>query len=143
MAEQANQINANDLSQRLPLRNSGDELDYLGMSFNELLGRLDESFERQSRFVRDASHQLRTPLTAMLGQAEVTLRRERSTIEYREAIQRIHAEARRLREMVETLLFLARAEGEAFQPESQSLDLGVWIDEVIAGWADHPRVRSI
>lgn len=122
MAIQANQIHASDLSQRLPLRNSDDELDQLGMSFNELLSRLEESFERQSRFVRDASHQLRTPLTAMLGQAEVPLRRNRSNSDYHDTIERIHAEAIRLDELVETLLFLARSEGEATLSEVATLN---------------------
>src|SRR5262249_44051898 len=67
MARAARAMGAADLSRRLPESDTADELHDLGRAFNELLGRLQESFERQRRFTSDASHQLRTPLTVMLG----------------------------------------------------------------------------
>ena len=81
MAQSAANIDADNLSnQRLPQLDSNDELATLKTSFNDLLDRLQVSFERQRRFVGDASHQLRTPLTAILGQIEVTLRRDRQVL---------------------------------------------------------------
>src|SRR5262249_12671185 len=67
MAASARAMTSTNLDQRLPLPRTGDELDDLGQAFNDLLARLHEAFERQSRFTGDASHQLRTPLTALLG----------------------------------------------------------------------------
>ena len=83
MAVAARAIHADDLGQRLPNTGTGDELEGLGRAFNDLLARLQESFERQRRFTGDASHQLRTPFTAILGQIEVLLRRDRPAEKYR------------------------------------------------------------
>ena len=77
MADAAGAMNATDPGQRLPAVATGDELEELNRAFNELLARLQESFEQQRRFTGDASHQLRTPLTSMLGQIEIALRRPR------------------------------------------------------------------
>src|SRR5262249_6244039 len=71
-------ISADDLNKRLPTVTTRDELEGLSCAFNELLDRLQISFERQRRFAAEASHQLRTPLTAMLGQLDVAMRRNRS-----------------------------------------------------------------
>src|SRR5262249_34507820 len=78
MALAARSMSATELEQTLPTPGTRDELDDLSGAFNDLLRRVREAYERQRRFTGDASHELRTPLTAMLGQVEVTLRRERS-----------------------------------------------------------------
>src|SRR5262249_23486546 len=113
MAESARTIRAADLTQRLPPPATRDHLAELGLAFNDLLGRLQESFERQRRFTGDASHQLRTPLAAMLGQVEVVLRRDRPAEEYQRVLALVHKQAGQLHLMVEMLLFLARADAEA------------------------------
>ncbi len=113
MAVAAREMSVDDLGQRLPGSASGDELDDLSGAFNSLLDRLQESFERQRGFTGDASHQLRTPLTAMLGQVEVALRRERPADEYHRVLESVHHSARQLRSIVESLLFLSRADAEA------------------------------
>ncbi len=82
MADQAREMNVDDKTMRLAIPNSRDEVEALGQSFNGVLSRLHEALERQRRFTGDASHQLRTPLTALLGQVEVALRHPRSTDEY-------------------------------------------------------------
>ena len=132
-------MSAAELNQRLPDPGTGDELEELNRAFNDLLSRLQESFERQRRFTGDASHQLRTPLTAMLGQMEVCLRRERSPEEYRQALAVVHQQAQQLRHIVEMLLFLARADGEARLPDLETIDLAAWLDEYRQRWAGHPR----
>jgi len=116
MAESVGAITVDDLGERLAVPKTHDELHELATSFNGLLNRLQESFARQSRFTGEASHQLRTPLSAMLGQIEVALRRERPPEEYRRALGAAHAQAERLSRIVETLLFLARADAEASLP---------------------------
>jgi heavy metal sensor kinase len=111
MSAQASHIGAENLHERLIVRNSRDELGRLAASFNELLDRLDQSFERQRRFVADASHELRTPVAILCGEAEVTLAQEKRTEqEYRESLQILGEEAKRLKHIVEDLFTLARAD---------------------------------
>jgi two-component system OmpR family sensor kinase len=111
MSAQAGRIGAATLHERLPVRNERDELGRLARSFNELLDRLDQSFERQRRFMADASHELRTPVAILRGEAEVALAQlERPPGEYREALEVLRAEAQRLARIVEDLFTLARAD---------------------------------
>ncbi|WZO97535.1 HAMP domain-containing sensor histidine kinase [Isosphaeraceae bacterium EP7] len=105
---------------------TGDELDDLGQAFNELLSRIHVAYERQRRFGSDASHQLRTPLTILIGQIEVALRHERTPEEYRRTLTSALGGAAQLARVVEALLFLARAESDAAMPESVLLNLGSW-----------------
>jgi two-component system OmpR family sensor kinase len=111
MSAQASRIGAENLYQRLEVENPLDELGQLAGSFNELLDRLNRSFERQKRFVADASHELRTPVAILCGEADVTLAQaNRTEQEYREALQILGEEARRLKHIVEDLFTLARAD---------------------------------
>jgi heavy metal sensor kinase len=136
MASAAREMDASDLGRRLPATPGGDELDDLVRAFNGLLDRLAESFERQRRFTGDASHQLRTPLAAMLGQVEVALRRERTGEEYRQALASVRVQAERLRRIVESLLFLARADHESQAPDLEPLDLRRWLADHLARYGD-------
>lgn len=139
MAHAVRGITVNDLDERLPVPHPHDELHELATSFNGLLTRLQESFERQKRFTGEASHQLRTPLSGMLGQIEVALRREREPRDYRHTLGTVHAQAERLRGIVEALLFLARADAEAGRPSPEPLELTGWLDEHLQVWDAHPR----
>jgi heavy metal sensor kinase len=143
MAASARDMNAADLGQRLPVSASRDELEDLGRSFNGLLDRLQESFRRQQRFTGDASHQLRTPLTALLGEVEVALRRERPADEYRAALTSVKKQALHLRRIVEALLFLARADAEARVPDVESIELGSWLEQHLRTWSSHPRAGDL
>src|SRR5262249_6824630 len=136
-------MDAGDLGQRLPGVRSGDELEDLSRAFNSLLERLQESFERQRRFTGDASHQLRTPLAAMLGQVEVALRRERPAAEYQRILTSVKEQGERLRRIVESLLFLARADAEARLPDRERLDLRPWLVAHLRSWSDHPRTGDL
>ena len=109
---------------RLPVPGTGDELEDLGRAFNDLLDRLHEAFDRlndaldrQRRFAGDASHQLRTPLTALLGQVQVARRRDRTPEEYRQVLDRVLDEGTRLRQIVESLLLLADPGGTRIELE--------------------------
>jgi heavy metal sensor kinase len=143
MAAEATVMGADDLSQRLASPATGDELEELGRAFNGLLARLEEAFERQRRFTGDASHQLRTPLTALRGEVEVALRRDRSADEYRASLITVREQARRLEEIVEMLLFLSRADAESRQTELAPLDLGTWLAEHLRTWSEHPRGADV
>jgi heavy metal sensor kinase len=110
MADQARSITDKNLNTRLDIGAAHEELQVLADSFNELLSRLDQSFETMRRFVADASHELRTPLSVIRGEADVALAQDRGPGEYRESLAIIQDEARRLSRLVEDLLNLARAD---------------------------------
>ena len=111
MSEQAGHIGSSNLHERLHIRNERDELGRLAKSFNDLLDRLDQSFERQRRFIADASHELRTPVAILRGEAEVALSAPaRRAEEYRESLAILQQEARRLANIVEDLFTLTRAD---------------------------------
>ncbi len=143
MAKAACTMTAADRDKHLPSPGTGDELDGLARSFNGLLDRLQEEFERQKRFTGDASHQLRTPLAALLGQLEVARRRERTAAEYEQTLADVHAEAIRLRQIVDALLFLARAETETGRPELERVELTAWLHEHLVNWSEHPREGDV
>lgn len=143
MATAARTMSAAALDQRLPQPETGDELAELSAAFNELLNRLQESFERQRRFTGDASHQLRTPLTAMLGQVEVALRRPRSGEEYERVLTLVQHRVIHLRQIVEMLLFLARANVEDRLPDRRPLDVEEWLAEHLRSWEDSLRAHDL
>ncbi len=123
MVRQAEGVTVDNLSQRLPVTETGDELGRLAAAFNRTLGRLEDSFLTLDRFVADASHELRTPLTTLRSVGEVGLRRGRTMDEYREIIGSMLEEAQRLHQLVERLLELASAEGGAKTTHREHLRL--------------------
>jgi signal transduction histidine kinase len=126
MVASARGLDATDPGWFLEEAGTGDELDELGHAFNDLLSRLSVAFQRYRRFSSDASHQLRTPLTALIGQIEVALRQQRTPEEYRRVLWSALDQSVHLAQIVESLLFLARAEADAALPEVQVLDLHEW-----------------
>lgn len=129
MSSQAGRIGAANLHERLAVPNEKDELGHLARSFNNLLDRLAESFDRQRRFMADASHELRTPVAILRGESEVALSQpSRPSEEYRESLSVLHHEAERLTRIVEDLFTLTRA--DAGQYPIQPRDF--YLDELIA-----------
>lgn len=111
MSERARQISAENLEQRLPVANPRDELGKLASTFNQLLARLDTSFNLQRQFMADASHELRTPLSVMRTATQVTLEKpRRDESEYRDALAMINAQTQRLSRIVDDMFTLARAD---------------------------------
>jgi two-component system OmpR family sensor kinase len=111
MSQQASKIDARNLHDRLAVVNERDELGVLAQSFNQLLDRLAQSMDQQRRFMADASHELRTPVAILRGEADVALSQsQRPVAEYRESLQILRDEARRLSQIVENLFTLARAD---------------------------------
>jgi heavy metal sensor kinase len=116
MGKQAERIGAANLHERLAVHDANDELGSLARTFNDLLDRLDQSFERQRRFISDASHELRTPVSILRGEAEVALSQaSRSPQEYRESLAVLHEEAQRLARIVEDLFTLTRADAGEYR----------------------------
>jgi heavy metal sensor kinase len=110
MAKQAHRITGSNLETRIEIDNAAEELAVLVTSFNQLLARLDQSFATMRRFVADASHELRTPVSVIRGEADVALSQERSPGEYRESLAVVLDESRRISLLVDDLLNLARAD---------------------------------
>ena len=115
MAHAARRITVEALGDRLALGGSGDELDRLAATLNDMLGRLEAAVAEIRRFTADAAHELRTPLTVLRGSMEVALRTERSPEEYRRALRGSLDEVIRLTRMAEDLLLLSRS-GAAAEP---------------------------
>lgn len=108
MNNQTQRISAENLSARLDVTNSRDELGRFAITINDLLARLENSFDEQQRFIADASHELRTPLAVLRGETEVALGKRRTVEEYQESLWLIQDEAERLSRIVEDLFILAR-----------------------------------
>jgi two-component system heavy metal sensor histidine kinase CusS len=110
IAATARKITSTNLRERIRAEGYPQELASLAGTFNEMLGRLEESFERISRFSADIAHDLRTPVNNIRGEAEVALARARTIHEYRDVLESSLEEAVRLSDLIGDLLFLARAE---------------------------------
>jgi len=119
----AEQIAAGDLTERVPEQAQMDEMGRLAVTFNDMISRLQAAFERQKQFTSDASHELRTPLAVMRGDIEITLRRERSTEEYKRALTSNLEEIMRLSRLVEDLLTLARGDTGQIELRCEPVDL--------------------
>jgi signal transduction histidine kinase len=143
MVTSARSLDATDPGWSLEEAGTGDELDDLGRAFNDLLSRLHVAYERQRRFSGDASHQLRTPLTVLIGQLEVGLRQERSGEEYRRALTSALGRAVQLSQIVEALLFLGRADAEARLPGCEPIELGRWVAEHLADRTESGRTPEV
>lgn len=104
----AREISTKKLHLRLETNGSKDEIDELANTFNNTLDRLETSFETLNNFISNASHELSTPLTAIIGEAEFSLRRSRETADYKNSLSVILAEANRLDHITKSLLMLAQ-----------------------------------
>ena len=134
MAEHAAEISASNLHERLPVT-GGDELVRLARVINDLLDRLETSFEQQRRFMADASHELRTPTAIVRTEADVTLSRpSRTSEEYRASIGIMQDAARRLTRIVDDLFLLARADAGHLVVQQNA----VYLEDVVDG-----AVRSV
>lgn len=139
MGEQARRIGASNLHDRLPVLNANDELGRLATTFNDLLDRLDQSFERQRRFVADASHELRTPLAILRGEAEVAMSQPgRTAQDYLESLGILHEETARLIKIVEDLFTLTRADsGQYLLSPGEA-----YLEEIVADCAHSMRTLA-
>jgi heavy metal sensor kinase len=121
--ETAESIGAQNLSRRLEVPKTRDELRRLTQTLNAMLERIEASFNKITQFTADASHDLRTPVAVMRTAAELTLRRPRTTTEYRDALTKILATSVETSELLENLLTLARADAGAQGMDMHPLDL--------------------
>ncbi|ADQ83597.1 heavy metal sensor signal transduction histidine kinase [Methylovorus sp. MP688] len=130
-ARMAGNISASRLGERIDVASLPRELVELGVSFNDMLQRLQESFLRLSEFSSDIAHELRTPVSNLMTQSHVALSQARSTGEYQEILYSNIEEYERLSRMIADMLFLAKADNGLLVPHRETMDLGVEIDAVI------------
>ncbi|MGD1025274.1 MAG: heavy metal sensor histidine kinase [Candidatus Sulfotelmatobacter sp.] len=124
MATTARHISSTNLRERILPEGYPFELASLASTFNQMLDRLEESFERISRFSADIAHDLRTPVNNIRGEAEVALARARTADEYRDVVGSCLEEAVRLSDLIGDLLFLARAESPLTHLRRERVDVG-------------------
>ena len=110
ITEAARMINPQDLSQRVTVPKTGDELQRMAETFNQMLKRIESAVARITQFTADASHELRTPIALIRTRAEVMLAKPRTSEQYREALKEVQAESERTTALIENLMTLARAD---------------------------------
>jgi len=123
IARAAQRISGSNLSLRIPTRETGDELDYLILTFNRMIDRLESSFQQMKQFSADVSHELRTPITGIRGQLEVALFTAQTTDQYREAMFNALQDIDRLSQIVRALLLLSQAESGQVILQRARIDL--------------------
>ncbi|MFW9081222.1 heavy metal sensor histidine kinase [Pseudomonas sp. P2757] len=146
MSAVARGISAQSLNARLPEAQMPPELEELAHSFNAMLGRLDDSFQRLSAFSADIAHELRTPLSNLLTHTQVTLTRPRAIEDYREALHSNLEELQWMAQLVNDMLYLAKADHGLLMPKREALELADEADallEFFAPLAEDARVRLI
>ena len=126
----AQRVTGSNLSQQIPLRGAGDELDHLIDSFNRMTARLERSFEQTRQFSTDVSHELRTPLTAIRGQLEVALFTGQTKEQYQEAILVALEAVEQLSSLVRALLLLSQAESGQVVLQKSPIDLAAIVRDI-------------
>ncbi|KPV53280.1 hypothetical protein SE17_10560 [Kouleothrix aurantiaca] len=128
----AQQISADNFNRRLDLRGPDDEVGRLARTFDAMLTRLQLAFEQQRRFTADASHELRSPLTAIIGQIDVAVAQPRPAERYHDTLLNVREQAQRLARLTNDMLFLARSDAEPHPFTKEPLDLSQLLPAILA-----------
>lgn len=131
------------LNERIDPQRWPTELRPLAASFDDMLGRLEDSFTRLSQFSADLAHELRTPIGNMLGEAQVVLTRDRKADEYRAVVESTAAECERLSGIIDNLLFLARAESAEQQLARSSFNARAAIEKIVGFYQTVAEDRNV
>ncbi len=128
ITDDVKQISTHNIHLRLPNTESNTEISELVSTFNDLLNRIETAFETQKNFISNASHELGTPLTAIIGEADVVLMKDREPADYKESLQKIAKQAGRLDQITRSLLFLAQTayKGKKISFETVRADELIW-----------------
>lgn len=135
MGEVAASVSAHSLTQRLPQQQMPVELAELAQTFNAMLGRLDDAFQRLSAFSADIAHELRTPLSNLLTQTQVILTQPRPLEDYREALHSNLEELQWMAQLVNDMLYLAKADHGLLVPKRETLVLEDEVDALLEFFA--------
>ena len=135
MIKTIRQISAENLSLRIPATGAKDEIRELASMFNDMLSRLEGSFLSQKRFIQDASHELKTPLTILKGELEVALKKARSSQEYASILQSNLEETNRISKLVENLLTLAKFDNREIPLDISAVNLNRVLESLASDMA--------
>jgi heavy metal sensor kinase len=139
----ARDVSGTNLSTRLEKLQTGDELQRLSDTLNEMLDRIEAAFSRVTQFTADASHELRTPVSLIRTEAELSLRRSRSQTEYQDSLRHILLESERTTALIEQLLSLARADSGRETLQVQPVDLSTVLQGVADAWKQVAAIRDL
>jgi signal transduction histidine kinase len=131
LVTEATAITADRLGDRLTVENADDEVGQIARAFNATLARLEASFARMRTFTANASHELRTPVTALRAAGQVALTEARGDRAYREAIGSMLEDADQLARLLDTLLLLARADADRLTLNRETVDLGALAADIV------------
>ncbi|MBK8565657.1 MAG: HAMP domain-containing histidine kinase [Saprospiraceae bacterium] len=120
--KKARSIGAKSLNLRLDVKNEHDELGQMGLAFNEMLDRIEKAFVTQQQFIRNASHEMRTPLAAITAEADLALLKERESDQYRKSLASIRQRSENLNQLTHKLLAMSRLESESLLPQPCAAD---------------------
>ncbi len=143
IAAAARDIGDQELHRRVTVQAAPDEVGELKATFNEMLARLEKSFQSLRQFTADASHELRSPLTLMRTEVDVALTRLRTPTEYQRVLQRVQRELEHLGRVADQLLLLAQADAGHLLPNRVALDVPDLTEEVAARWRGTAGGRGI
>jgi heavy metal sensor kinase len=132
ITQTARVITSKNLNQRINPPKVKDEISRLIETFNEMISRLDQSFQQTKQFSSDASHELKTPLTILKGEVEVMLRKERTPQEYQQTLKSNLEEINRMSQIVEDLLLLSKADTGEIRLNKEDINLTEIVTEVVA-----------
>jgi heavy metal sensor kinase len=130
--DEARSIDSANLAARLSVPSSGDELQRLSETLNQMLDRVEQSVLHMRRFTADASHELRAPMTLIYTAAQFALRRDRDPDELKDSLRKILREAKRCTELINQLLLLARSDAGSCQMHFVPTDIGALVHEVLS-----------
>jgi len=139
-------ISASQLNTRLDPQTVPRELTDLAVSFNEMLERMEEAFQRLTNFSADIAHELRTPVTNLLTQTQVALSQSRTVDEYREILYSNIEEYERMAQMIGDMLFLAKTDNKLYEPQAATIDLAKEVQNLFdyyEAWAEEKGVSLI
>lgn len=125
------QITEENLSERVDEKGLDTELKPLAVSFNKMLGRIEEAFARQRQFLSDASHELRTPTSIIKSYCDVTLSRERSAKDYRDALNKVGESVNRMCDLINRILVISRHDTKTMQIRPSIVNMGDIIKDVL------------
>lgn len=126
-------VKGNRLDVRINPTGSKDEFDELILSLNKMLDRINDAFYAEQAFISNASHELNNPITAIQGECEITLLKQRSTEEYIESLTRISTESKRLTNLIRHLLFLSRQKVDLLNNIAEEIDPAVFVKDLCMG----------
>ena len=131
ITESAREItDGSDLSRRIQLSPGRDEVHELADTFNDMMGRLERSFDAERQFTSDASHELRTPVTVILAECEMAEKMPEDTEAVQESVTEIHKQARKMSELIGKLLAYTRLEQGTRRIDREELDLSGLVEDV-------------